>query len=145
MTFSQAENVETEVVTSCIYTGVSMEGRDINSPTKPSTQNLSYPQDERAYRWSKDWGNSQQWLLQLERHPIWESQLLTISIILSYACKQEPRITVSWEASCSREGNQIKRSTAEQQAGLRESCEKVEDRSKQARRVKNHKKTERVN
>jgi len=39
-------------------------------------------------------GMASQWLLQLKAHPMRESQLLTLLIILCCACRQEPSINV---------------------------------------------------
>ena len=59
-----------------------------------------------------------QWLPQLETHPIWESQRLTLLMILCYACRQEPSITVCWETSSSSGWRQMQRRTAKCQVEL---------------------------
>jgi hypothetical protein len=45
---------------------------------------------------SRDWESGQKWLPQIEIHPMGKNQYLTL--ILCYACRQEPSITVLWEA-----------------------------------------------
>ena len=71
-----------------------MEGGDINY-----AQNL-LPQVYPAYQKcrNKDGtetdGMANQWLAQLEIHSMGRHQSLTLLMILCYACKQEPSITV---------------------------------------------------
>lgn len=49
-------------------------------------------------------------------------------MILCYACRHEPSITVSWETSPSRWCKQMQRLTTKYQAELSESCGRVKDR-----------------
>jgi hypothetical protein len=44
-------------------------------------------------------GMANQCLAQLETHPKGKNQFLTLLMIVCYACRQEPSITVLWEAS----------------------------------------------
>jgi hypothetical protein len=39
-----------------------------------------------------------QWLAQTETHPMGKNQSLTVLMILCYAYRQEPRLTVLWGA-----------------------------------------------
>ena len=88
-----------------------------------------------------------QWLGQLETHGTGESQSLTLLIILCCDCRQEPRITASWEASSSSMWKQMQKPIAKHQAELGESCEKIGDRIEWAQREGqgHHKRTYRVN
>jgi hypothetical protein len=57
-------------------------------------------------------------------------------MILCYSCRQEPSITVSWEASTSRGWRQMQRPTSKHHVELRESCGRMGDRREQAGGVK---------
>jgi hypothetical protein len=67
----------------------------------------------------RNWGNSQ-----LMTGPTWnpshKSQPGTLLMTLFYACRQEPELTVFWEASSSNDGN-MQRPTVKQQVELGES------------------------
>ena len=45
-------------------------------------------------------GMANQWLVQIDIPPIGRKQFLTLLMILSYACRQEPSITFLWVAPC---------------------------------------------
>jgi hypothetical protein len=81
-------------------------------------------------------GMTNQCLSQLETHPMGESQPLMLLMIFCYGCRQEPSISVSWEASSSNWWKQMQRPTAKHQAEVKKPCERVWDRIEQARRVK---------
>jgi hypothetical protein len=81
-------------------------------------------------------GTTNQWLSQLETYIMWESQPLTLLMILCYACRQEPSMTVFWEASSRSWWRQMQRPTAKHQSEPGESCGRVGDRSEQVRGVK---------
>jgi hypothetical protein len=55
-----------------------------------------------------------QWLPQLETHPMRESQPQTLVMMLCYTCTEEPRVTVLWELPLSSSWKQMHRSTAKQ-------------------------------
>jgi hypothetical protein len=59
-------------------------------------------------------GMDNQWLTELETHPMGDSQTPTVLMILCFAFGQEPSIPVSWEASPSSKWKQIKWLTAKQ-------------------------------
>ena len=69
-----------------------------------------------------------QWLAQLETHPMGESQLLTLLMILCCTCRQEPSTTSLCKVSPSNGWKQVQRHKAKHQADLRESCGRIEKR-----------------
>jgi hypothetical protein len=73
-------------------------------------------------------GMANQWLFQLEYHPIGEHQILIFLMIFCYALKEEPSNLVSWEASSRNRWKQMQRATSKHQAELRVSCGRVEYR-----------------
>jgi hypothetical protein len=57
-------------------------------------------------------GMTNQQLAQFEFYPMVVSQPLTLLMVLCYACKQEPSITVFWEASSDSWWKQMQRHIA---------------------------------
>jgi hypothetical protein len=51
-----------------------------------------------------------QWLAQIETHPMDKKQSLTLLILIYYAYKQEPSLTVLWQALSNSRQKQIQRS-----------------------------------
>jgi hypothetical protein len=86
-----------------------------------------------------------QWLAPLKAHPIGERQPLTVVMILLYVCKQEPCITVSWEASSSSGWKHMQRSIAKHQMELREFCGSGGQNWASLGNQEHHKKTYREN
>ena len=62
-------------------------------------------------------GRPNQWLVELEIHAMQRRSPLTLLIILCYACRQEPHITVSWDASSTSRWRQMQRLTAKHLEG----------------------------
>ena len=74
-------------------------------------------------------GMANQWLPQLETQPMGKKQSLTLLIILFYACRQWPSITVLWEASPNSWLKQIQRAIAKYWLELRGSYGRDRGRS----------------
>jgi hypothetical protein len=79
--------------------GFQWRKEDINPLLKSSAQNMSCLKDMQRLRWSRNWGNS----LPITG-PTWDPFHVrepTLGVIndLCYAGRQEPSVTVSWEAS----------------------------------------------
>jgi hypothetical protein len=55
------------------------------------------------------------------------SQPLKLLILISYACRQEPNITISCEVTSSSGWKHMQRLIAKNQVELREFCERIED------------------
>jgi hypothetical protein len=49
-----------------------------------------------------------QWLAQFDTHPMGKKKSLALIIVLCYACRQDPRITVLWEAPMNLKTNRVK-------------------------------------
>ena len=67
---------------------------------------------------------------------MWASHLLTPLIILFFACREEPGITVSWEASSSSKWSQMQRPTAKYHIEPRDFCGGVGNKSEQTVEIK---------
>jgi hypothetical protein len=70
-------------------------------------------------------GMANQWLTQIEIHPIGKKQSLILLMILCYACRQDPRVTDLWEGPLSSQWKQTCRLTHKHYMELRESCGRV--------------------
>ena len=98
-------------------------GKDVHQPyiwTVTHPQNL-WPKMCPAYKMSRDWGNGQPMTGPTRDHPMGKHQSLTLLMILCCACRQEPSITVLWEAPPSSWLKQMQRPTAKHwMEGLRD-------------------------
>jgi hypothetical protein len=113
------------VTTSCCQTGLPVEG----GGHQASPQNLQpkiYPPYEMCrYEYgAQTEGTINEWLAQLKTYSKRDSQTLTLLMILWYTSRQEPSITVSWEAWSRSEWKQMQRHME-----LGKSCRRVGDRS----------------
>jgi hypothetical protein len=84
-------DMKPEESTSCSQAGHQCRDKDTNPPTKLSTQNLSYLQEMQG--WSRD-GRKGQQPITTPTHPTGKYQCLTLLIILCYAYRQKPSITI---------------------------------------------------
>lgn len=84
--------------------------RNINSPAKFSSQNLSCPKNN-AGTWdgAETEGMISQQQAQLDTHPMGKHRSLTVLIKLCYACKQKPSMTIFWQSPPRSWNRQIKR------------------------------------
>jgi hypothetical protein len=95
--FLPAEDIETEVATSCSQSRLLVEGWGQQHTHKTFNPKFVLPTRCTGIKMEQRLKNSQPMTAQLETHPKGENQPLTL--ILCYACREEPSITVSWEAS----------------------------------------------
>jgi hypothetical protein len=89
-------NMEPEEATSC--KDPQWRDEDINPPTKLLAPNLPCLKKCKEKDGSEPEKVTNKYWTQLENHPRSKHQSLTLLIIFCYACRQEPSVTVLYEA-----------------------------------------------